>query len=195
MIRRLLPFVGALALTGCVSVTGLDGSTSSFSCKAAPGVTCQSVSGVYQNSLAGNLPSQQVQKEGEKGASAPLPEYGDPGRVSPRDMEAPSSGTPLRSSALVLRVWMAPWEDRNGDLYDQSYFYTVVDTGRWMVDSMRESIREKYMPVFRRQPSNGGQTDPKAAAAANGLKVAPPPSGQTALPAGQQSLPPAAAGN
>lgn len=188
MSRQWLSIGGVLALAGCANITGLDGATSSFACKAAPGVTCQSVSGVYQNSVTGNLPLQQIQKEGEKGSGAPLPEYGDPGRVSPRDMEAPSSGAPLRSSALVLRIWMAPWEDRNGDLYDQSYFYTVVDTGRWMIDSMRENIREKYMPVFRRPPSSGNQADPKAAG--SGVpKVPPQPGGQGSLPAGQQSLP------
>ena len=46
----------AALLGGCGSFSGLDGS-SSFTCKAPDGVSCTSVSGVYANSVANNLPS------------------------------------------------------------------------------------------------------------------------------------------
>ena len=46
----------AAMLGGCGSFSGLDGS-SSFTCKAPDGVSCTSVSGVYANSVANNLPS------------------------------------------------------------------------------------------------------------------------------------------
>ena len=61
--KRVLSVGIALAaaglLAGCGSMSGLDAS-SSFSCKAAPGVTCQSISGVHQNASAGNLPFQRT---------------------------------------------------------------------------------------------------------------------------------------
>ena len=58
MMKRLLAVISigsAALLTGCGTMSGLD-ANSSFSCKAAPGVNCQSISGVHQNASAGNLP-------------------------------------------------------------------------------------------------------------------------------------------
>ena len=137
--RRLLPIATVAAaslVVGCSSLSGLDAS-SGFSCKAAPGVTCQSISGVHQNAVAGNLPYQRAGdasaeaaggKDGNATADKAKSESGEgknpgygassvSGKVSPRDMEAASSGMPVRQPPLVLRVWMAPYEDEGGDLY------------------------------------------------------------------------------
>lgn len=54
---RLLPLVAMLALSGCMSMSGLGGD-SKYACKAPDGVTCDSVSGTYANAVANNLPSQ-----------------------------------------------------------------------------------------------------------------------------------------
>jgi conjugal transfer pilus assembly protein TraV len=57
-----------------------------------------------------------------------------------------NSGDPLRTQSRVLRVWIAPWEDSDGDLNDQSYSYLVVDSGRWMIDQSRRNIANEYAP-------------------------------------------------
>lgn len=162
-VSRLL-LAGGLAatslLTGCAGMmSGLD-ANSSFSCKAAPGVTCQSISGVHQNASANNLP---FQRNGEANLNANAQEpteekdkkpvaYGakEEGsqKVSPRDMVAANSGMPVRQPPLVLRVWMAPYEDEGGDLHDQSYFYTMVHSGRWMIEANRSSIANQYRPIY-----------------------------------------------
>ena len=163
----------ALALGGCANMSGLD-SSNTFSCKAAPGVTCQSISGVHANASAGALP---FQRNGEANANANKPEgtqtsagngetqnnttdsqdekkpaYGSTpvgdGKASPRDMNAASSGMPVRQPPLVLRVWMAPYEDEGGDLHDQAYFYTMVHSGRWMIEANRSSIANQYRPIY-----------------------------------------------
>lgn len=162
----------ALALGGCANMSGLD-SSNTFSCKAAPGVTCQSISGVHANASAGALP---FQKYGDANVNAnkaddsqtstsngegnttdtqdekKKPSYGSApvgdGKASPRDMNATSSGMPVRQPPLVLRVWMAPYEDEGGDLHDQSYFYTMVHSGRWMIEANRSSIANQYRPIY-----------------------------------------------
>lgn len=154
-------------VTGCANLSGLDAS-SGFSCKAAPGVTCQSISGVHQNASAGNLPFQRAGNTGsetaggtegkesaDKGKSdaeeGKHPAYGAGsanGKVSPRNMEAATSGMPVRQPPLVLRVWMAPYEDEGGDLYDQSYFYTMVHSGRWMIEANKSAISNQYRPIY-----------------------------------------------
>lgn len=167
---RILAIGLVATLSGCA---GLDAS-SSFACKAPEGVNCQSLSGTYANSVAGSLPSQQVHKAGgstsgdglsgtgqrdrryvwadQGGGDQPgIQRYygGDDGsRLSPRAMAAPSSGTPIRKPPQVLRVWVAPWEDESGDLHDQSYFYTMVSPGRWAIEASRQSISERFKPVY-----------------------------------------------
>jgi conjugal transfer pilus assembly protein TraV len=139
----------ALVLGGCASLSGLD-AQSDFSCKAASGVTCQSISGVAQNAEANNLPFQrgvsstttQKDKDGE------ISPYGEKKKMSPRDMLATFSGQPIREPPLVLRIWMAPYEDRDGDLHDQSYFYTQVHNGRWLIEATQQRLATQYRPVY-----------------------------------------------
>lgn len=151
--------VASMALAGCSSsFTGLSGSISDFKCKAPEGVACTSVSGVYANSVAGNIPGMEQsspasKKDASGKASAqPIPDYagntGVKGKFSPRALTAPNSGDPIRIPPLVLRVWIAPWEDSDGDLHDQDYFYTIIANGRWMIEANREHIRDQFKPLY-----------------------------------------------
>lgn len=155
--------VASLLLAGCGSMSGLDAS-SSFSCKAPAGVSCQSISGVQSNASQGNLPFQKEdpaktygagdQRNAERKADdkAPLVPYGSVSgsneKVSPRDMVAEHSGMPVRQPPLVLRVWMAPYEDDDKDLHDQSYFYTVINSGRWMIEANTTALSNQYRPIY-----------------------------------------------
>ena len=51
----ILAMVACLSITGC-SMVGLD-AQKSFTCKAPPGINCSSLSGVYANAVADNLPA------------------------------------------------------------------------------------------------------------------------------------------
>jgi len=53
----------------------------------------------------------------------------------------------LRSQARVLRLWTRPWEDADGDLWDQGYVYVQVDAGRWQIDHVRQRIRDHVRPA------------------------------------------------
>ena len=144
-----------LMSAGCSSFSGLSGSKSELACKAPDGVICTSVSGIYANSLAEALPGQQQPKSQDKpsqdagskdprdDATMPPPAY-----FSPRDLATPNSGDPIRMAPLVLRVWIAPWEDTEGDLHDQHYLYTVVHQGKWLIETNQQQIRDAYKPVF-----------------------------------------------
>ena len=129
-------------LTGC-SMIGLD-AQKSFSCKAPPGIGCSSLSGVYANAVAGNLPDS---------TSRPATVYGkkDQGKSTVVG-EAPATGAPLLSEPTVLRVWIAPWEDSRKVLHDQSFLYAVAEPGHWQVAHSRKKIAEQYrvlMPVAK----------------------------------------------
>jgi conjugal transfer pilus assembly protein TraV len=53
----------------------------------------------------------------------------------------------LRSQARLLRLWIKPWEDADGDLYDQGYVYVRVDNGQWLIDHVQRQIRDAYAPL------------------------------------------------
>jgi len=143
-------------LTGCAStMSGLDGGTK-FACKAPEGVSCASLSGVYANAVANNLPA--LRKEGKGEASA-----GAPAKAGEIIGRAPSSGDPIRTRPKVLRLWIAPWEDNEGDLHDQSYIYVVTDPGRWVIEHNQKRIVDRYRPIFIQAGTTGktqGQTQP-----------------------------------
>ena len=56
---------------------------------------------------------------------------------------ASSAEPALRSEPRVLRLWIAPWEDSDGDLHDASFVHVVVDTGRWLIERVRPVPRNR----------------------------------------------------
>ena len=96
------------------------------------------------------------------GAGAPAP------KASPaetRPASAPASGattvTPtapsgvvpaqstaaLRTAPRVLRLWIAPWEDSDGDLHEASTVHVLIDHGRWLIERVRPAPRAPRMGV------------------------------------------------
>lgn len=152
-----------LPLAGCVNMSGLSGE-SKYACAAPEGVACDSVSGTYANAVHHNLPSQRAGSTpsgstSSDGASAPagttkagaLAPARQPITNASAGVAQPSldgqSGVALRSQAQVLRLWTKPWEDADGDLWDQGYVYVQVDAGRWQIDHVRQRIRDQYVPL------------------------------------------------
>jgi len=140
-----------LPLGACMNMSGLGGD-SKYACKAPDGVACDSVSGTYANALHNNLPSQQAQRSARRQNEA--------SEESPSNMvgHAISSATanvsgmavtpsPLRTQTRILRLWIKPWEDADGDLYDQGYVYVQVDNGQWQIDHVQRQIRDLYAPL------------------------------------------------
>lgn len=158
----------ALALltlaTGCASTLSGVGGNETYACKAPEGVVCTSIAGVYANSVQNNLPSQRV----EKRAADPLPQPPVAQRTAPIAGSA-VDGSSIRSAARILRLWIAPWEDADGDLQDQSYVYVVVDSGRWLIEHRRSAIRNEFKPITAPTaapplPSNASSTPAREAA-------------------------------
>lgn len=165
---RLTAVLGGVAsLAGCMSLSGLSGS-SSYACKAPDGVTCQSVSGTYANAVANNLPAQRARATPAVGPelAPPLPAVNAPGVRNASS--AAALALPLRSAPRILRLWFKPWEDADRDLYDQGYVYVQVDGGRWLVDHAQRAIREAYAPV--RAPAGRGTADAAPRAPAAGVQ-------------------------
>lgn len=62
--------------------------------------------------------------------------------VSP---QLPNKPIPIRTPAEVMRIWVAPWEDTNGDLIVTGYVYTEIEPRRWVIGDEQP----KHDPVIR----------------------------------------------
>ena len=147
------------ALSACVNMAGLEGK-SEFACKAPDGVVCTSVSGVYANAMAGALPAQKDSDRAEVAdshkpthAASVEPEHKESGgEPSPYGAPSPATGSPLPGTPLlsppkVLRLWLAPWVDGDGDLHDASYLYVMWHRGEWQIEHTRRQIQRQFTPV------------------------------------------------
>lgn len=148
LLRALVVAALSIAASGC-SMSGLGGS-SEFQCKAPEGIPCQSVSGVYANDMADNLPSghaHPVRSPVGGGApeGVPVAPVHAPGLVGAATA-APALGA-IRSEPTVIRIWMAPWEDADGDLNEESRVYLQIDNGRWLIEHNRDRIRAEFAPA------------------------------------------------
>ncbi len=181
----------ALLSGGCASTLSGVGGTSEYSCKAQPGVHCESVSGIYQNALQRNLPGQKPSP-----ARAPLPESKEQGEARaqmvaltrpPAANPAPGLSSqigpkPLRSSARILRMWFKPWEDADQDLFDQGYIYIQVDGGRWMMNHVQRRAREEFAAVRPPRTSRGAPTATDSGGAGGPAGAAVPVPNRPRLP-------------
>lgn len=146
---QILLLLASTILVGCGSMSGLD-EKKSFACKAPPGISCASLSGVYANAIADNLPGSKKKTKST---------YVSAEKQNATDNlvgEAPQTGTPLLSEPKVLRVWIAPWEDGKKVLHDQAYLYGVVDPGHWQIAHTNQKIADQFRVVVK-APVNKAQ--------------------------------------
>lgn len=136
-----------MAISGCLNMSGLDAS-SNFACEAPEGVLCESMTGVLANANANNLPAQQVHKKKDGAEGSPAANPARPKPTQQRAMPVPQySGAPLVQEPKKIRVWVAPWEGADRTLYDQQYFYMVLDDWRWVIEHNQQRIKDSYAPV------------------------------------------------
>ncbi len=184
MNARLALILPVLVLAGCASsgLSGIGGS-SEYSCAAPPGVSCMSITGLNANADKKTLPAmrhraedervEEKDKDGKATTKAPvayLPQAAAGGdqmaRVSPKTMDAPYSGTPLRTPPRILRIWLAPFEDADLDLHDQKYVYVTIHTGRWVLEANQVNIQPQFKQVFPLGRKDGDEKDDKSKGAA-----------------------------
>lgn len=124
-------YVSALSLVPLL----LGGCTAgSFGCKGFPNSPiCKSAVQAYKATDVAN-PKYPMDAEGSDTsplAAAPsVPEtQGVTSTLSPK-VQDPSA---VRTPPKVLRIWIAPWEDSDGDLQAPSYVFTELEPRRWII--------------------------------------------------------------
>ena len=158
--RTVALLVGATAtlLGGCASTMSGLGGEGSYACKAPVGSQCTSVSGVYANSIHGQPPASALPKPAKEPTSTAAA-----ATVASASTAAPGLGAPqaaLRSQPRVLRLWIAPWEDADGDLHEASVVHVLVDTGRWLIERGTPANRQRVDAVRPPVPSTAPASGP-----------------------------------
>ena len=151
----------AALLSGCASTMSGLGGEGSYACKAPVGSQCTSVSGVYANSIHGQPPASALPKPAKEPTSTAAATTAASASTAAPGLGAPSSA--LRSQPRVLRLWIAPWEDADGDLHEASVVHVLVDTGRWLIERVLPANRQRVDAVRPPIPFTSPASSPASA--------------------------------
>ncbi|OAI23919.1 TraV family lipoprotein [Methylomonas koyamae] len=121
--------------TGCA--------TTEYGCKGMPDEpSCLSTTQAYQvtNTAITEAPAENNPSSETTSTPAlalplqqPVPKIEDP--------------TPIRTPSQVMRIWIAPWEDTDGDLMVSNYVYTELEPRRWMIGKAAPTASSSLIPL------------------------------------------------
>ena len=128
----------ALIATGC--------STTQFSCPAPEsGIKCKSVTDIYRQVTDGETGLKRTknakdEKDAGSGTDSPA--------VSITKKLEQDKQIPLRIPSKIVRIWIAPWEDDEGDLNQGGYVFSEISDprNRWIIGE--KSPANKQMMKF-----------------------------------------------
>lgn len=116
------------------------------------GVTCRSPRDVYADTNPGAHPPSRKddsdEKESRPATPDQLPQQADRWPMEPwmnlPKLDAPQ---PLRTPPVVMRVWVASWQDSRGDLHMPGYTYTEIEPRRWAVGEESDKGAQRLIPL------------------------------------------------
>ena len=121
--------------TGCA--------TTEYGCKGMPDEpSCLSTTQAYQvtHTAITDAPADNNQHSAPSASPAiappllqPVPKIEDP--------------TPIRTPSQVMRIWIAPWEDADGDLMVSNYIYTELEPRRWLIGKSAPTSSASLIPL------------------------------------------------
>jgi conjugal transfer pilus assembly protein TraV len=123
--------IAALILLSTL-LNGCSGINSQFDCPMKSGIRCESIDSVNARVDRGEIGS------GATTLSSRL--------VQPITCKAPTcsrfipfrNGEPLRYGETVMRVWVAPFEDKEGNYHQESDIFTITKPGSWIGTPLKE---------------------------------------------------------
>lgn len=161
----------AVMLSGCGSLTGFSNAKTDFACAdLSGGPSCRNISQVYEENnpttpvlLAAseeenfvqpffepNLPKEALEPKTEPSAASGAQASDVSAVERTSDFVTIVPARPWRKPETVLRVWLAPFHDKLGDLHDQRYLYVRLENGGWTTDSVNELVSSSRLskPVY-----------------------------------------------
>tara|TARA_R110001583_G_scaffold1028_4_gene8896 strand:+ start:710 stop:1180 length:471 start_codon:yes stop_codon:yes gene_type:complete len=141
--------IASAVMTGCTSLSiGED----EYSCPGMPeGVRCMSATDVYNATDNGKVPrpmksadKDEAEAEGVSVKTQVVEDVVVNKYVTPR---LPDKPIPIRTPAEVMKIWIAPWEDLDGDLNAPGYVYTEIEPRRWVIGVGHENENHVFQPL------------------------------------------------
>lgn len=74
----------------------------------------------------------------------------------------PERPVPIRTPSQVMRIWVAPYIDSNGDYNAPGYVYTEIEPRRWVLAKEYEEASRVFLPLEKKDmktESSGSATD------------------------------------
>lgn len=148
-----ITFAPLLGLTFCLSLCACSTTSETFDCPPGKGVGCKSITEVNQmvnrGTMGGNV---------EEGAQS-IPEPSSASIMAAASLNVENSESAFGDKAFLhqadaslsdeffvqriqeehLRVWIAPFQDAQGNLHEGSIVHTVLKPGSWRVLRSQES--------------------------------------------------------
>jgi len=138
--RHLLPLI--------ITLPFLVSCGARFSCPAPQGgLKCTPITQVYEEV-----------KKSETGVTSPPPEADTSEIVKKLEYE---KMVPVRVPPRIVRVWIAPFEDEDGDLNQGGYVFMEVSPGRWIFGEELKKTGNTISPFFRGKPGEIRQVETK----------------------------------
>jgi conjugal transfer pilus assembly protein TraV len=138
--RLLLPVLVGLAVflsVGCATQYGCKGMPDDLQCLSTTEAYQVTDKALPEPSKPETPKSEAVKAEAivpfPRHARQPVPKIDDP--------------TPIRTPAQVMRIWIAPWEDSDGDLMVSGYVYTELEPRRWMIGKSAPTVSPSLSPL------------------------------------------------
>lgn len=178
--------MAVVVLGGCAS-TFNTAENSQYSCPGMPmNVTCKTPSAVYKSTqgelaetefdkpIAGTRQQANHQVATVMAAGSPMPSMPSPGALIGNHMAnsvtADIGVKPVREPARVVRIWIAPWIDKNDNLNLAQYQYTEVKPRTWTVGKPEGRAGGGYIiprQAVRAASAGTASTQPTPARATN----------------------------
>ena len=172
----------SLLLSGCGSLTGFSNAKTDFACAdLSGGPSCRNISQVYEENnpaapvVLGSSEEDFVQPffesnqskeaqgtKAETSSGSGLQISGASAVERTSDFVTIVPARPWRKPETVLRVWLAPFHDKLGDLHDQRYLYVRLENGGWTTDSVNELLSSSRLskpvyPLSSEQPQDSNE--------------------------------------
>lgn len=138
-------------LTGCSSFLNIG--SPEYSCKGLPtGAQCASARDIYEETNNGNVPLTLGDKSSEQtiGTIEKTESFNPSSKLLNNYVPAHTAGQPIpiRTPAQVMRIWISPWEDKNGDLIMPGFIYTEIEPRRWVVGE-KEDLKNNNFKLIK----------------------------------------------
>lgn len=128
VIKKILVIFMTIILNAC------SGINSQFDCPMKPGIRCESIESVNARVDRGEIGNSHLQSNVSPLSIQPI-QY----RHSVyKQNNFSKDGEPLRYSETVMRVWVAPFEDKEGNYHQESDIYTITKNGKWIGAPLKE---------------------------------------------------------